>query len=127
MALGHLPFNRRVTEYSAPILSIDLYQPMVIEWLKFTVTPEQREQFVQKDAEIWTPVLASYPGFLNKEVWISPDRLDEVVLVIRWESLEQWQAVPVDVLEQTEARFAAAVEGTYEMVEATKYQVRKFS
>jgi uncharacterized protein (TIGR03792 family) len=100
---------------------------MVIEWLKFTVTAEQREQFVQKDTEIWTSVLAGYPGFLNKEVWISPDRLEEVVIVIRWESLEQWQAIPADVLEQTEARFSAAIAGTYQLVEATKYQVRKFS
>jgi uncharacterized protein (TIGR03792 family) len=100
---------------------------MVIEWLKFTVTPELREQFVQKDAEIWTAVLASYPGFLNKEVWISSDRLEEVVAVIRWESLEQWQAIPAEVLEQTEARFAAAMGDSYEMVEADKFQVRKFS
>jgi uncharacterized protein (TIGR03792 family) len=100
---------------------------MVIEWLKFTVTAELREQFVQKDAEIWTVVLASYPGFLNKEVWISPDRLDEVVAVIRWESLEQWQAIPAEVLNQTEAKFAAAMGDTYQMVGAEKYQVRKFS
>jgi uncharacterized protein (TIGR03792 family) len=100
---------------------------MVIEWLKFTVTAELREQFVQKDAEIWTSVLASYPGFLNKEVWISPDRLDEVVAVIRWESLEQWQAIPADILEETEARFLAAMGDTYKLVEANKYQVRKFS
>jgi uncharacterized protein (TIGR03792 family) len=100
---------------------------MVIEWLKFTVTSELREQFVQKDAEIWTVVLASYPGFLNKEVWISSDRLDEVVAVIRWESLEQWQAIPAEVLDQTEAKFAAAMGDTYQMVGAEKYQVRKFS
>jgi uncharacterized protein (TIGR03792 family) len=100
---------------------------MVIEWLKFTVTSELREQFVQKDAEIWTPVLSSYLGFLNKEVWISPDRLEEVIAVIRWQSLEQWQAIPVAVLDATEAKFAEAMGDTYKLVEATKYQVRKFS
>jgi uncharacterized protein (TIGR03792 family) len=125
MALGCLPFYRRVTEYQKQYSLSD--RPMVIEWLKFTVAPELREQFVQKDAEIWTTVLASYPGFLNKEVWISPDRLQEVVAVIRWETLEQWQAIPVDVLEQTEAQFAAAMGDTYKMLEADKFQVRKFS
>ncbi|MBW4514425.1 MAG: TIGR03792 family protein [Timaviella obliquedivisa GSE-PSE-MK23-08B] len=100
---------------------------MVIEWLKFTVLAELREQFVQKDAEIWTSVLAKYPGFLNKEVWISPDRLGEVIAVIRWQSLEQWQAIPTTVLDDTEARFLEAMGDTYKLVEVSKYQVRKFS
>jgi uncharacterized protein (TIGR03792 family) len=100
---------------------------MVIEWLKFTVSSELREQFVQKDADIWTPVLAAYPGFLSKEVWISPERLDEVIAVIRWQSLEQWQAIPTAVLDETEALFLAAMGSTYKLVEASKYQVRKFS
>jgi uncharacterized protein (TIGR03792 family) len=100
---------------------------MVIEWLKFTVSSELREQFVQKDAEIWTPVLAEYPGFLNKEVWISPERLEEVIAVIRWQSLEQWQAIPTNVLDETEAQFLEAMGSTYKLVEASQYQVRKFS
>ncbi|NJR38961.1 MAG: TIGR03792 family protein [Leptolyngbyaceae cyanobacterium CSU_1_4] len=100
---------------------------MVIEWLKFTVVAELREQFVQRDAEIWTPVLAQYSGFLSKEVWISPERLDEVIAVIRWQSLEQWQAIPTSVLDETEARFLEAMGNTYKLIEASPYQVRKFS
>jgi uncharacterized protein (TIGR03792 family) len=100
---------------------------MVIEWLKFNVLPEFRETFVQKDAEIWTATLAQYPGFLSKEVWISPDDLSEAIVVIRWQSLEQWQAVPAEVLEQTEATFRSAMGDTYTMTETGKYQVRKFS
>ena len=100
---------------------------MVIEWLKFTVSSELREQFVQKDAEIWTSVLATYPGFLGKEVWISPERLEEIIAVIRWQSLEQWQAIPTQVLDETEARFLEAMGSTYKLIEASQYQVRKFS
>jgi uncharacterized protein (TIGR03792 family) len=100
---------------------------MVIEWLKFTVSSELREQFVQKDAEIWTPVLAAYPGFLSKELWISPDHLEEVIIVTRWQSLEQWKAIPANILDETEARFSEAMGSTYKLVEASKYQVRKFS
>ncbi|NJO41236.1 MAG: TIGR03792 family protein [Cyanobacteria bacterium CRU_2_1] len=99
---------------------------MEIEWLKFRVDPELREQFVQRDADIWTPVLAQYPGFIRKEVWISPDDLSEVVEVIHWETFEQWQAIPSDVLEQTEAEFAAAMGNTYELISGVRYQVRKF-
>lgn len=100
---------------------------MVVEWLKFQVSPEFREQFVQKDAEIWTVFLSQYSGFLNKEVWISPDQLDEVVTVIYWETLEQWQAIPPEELDKVEAQFNAAMAGAYELVESSRYQVRKFS
>lgn len=100
---------------------------MVVEWLKFRVDPDLREQFVQQDAQIWTETLSQYSGFLNKEVWISPDNLSEVVQVIYWETYEQWQAIPPDVLEQTEARFAAALGDTYELIGSARYQVRKFS
>ena len=99
---------------------------MVIEWLKVNVAPELREQYVQKDHEIWTAGLSRYPGFLNKEVWISPDRLDEVVLVIRWESYEAWQAVPADALERIDAEFNSALGNTHAIVGATRYQVRRF-
>ncbi|MCU0524744.1 MAG: TIGR03792 family protein [Elainella sp. Prado103] len=98
---------------------------MEIEWLKFTVAPELREQFVQKDAEIWTMALSRYPGFLNKEVWISPDHLSELVLVVHWQSFEQWQAIPKAELARIEAEFQAAMGDTYQLVEAGRYQVRK--
>lgn len=100
---------------------------MVIEWLKFRVFPELREQFVQTDAEIWTTALSQYPGFISKEVWISPDELSEVVQVIHWETFEQWQAIPSEDLDRIEARFAEAMgHNTYELVESARYQVRKF-
>jgi len=41
--------------------------------------------------------------------------------------LEQWQAIPTAVLDETEALFLAAMGSTYKLVEASKYQVRKFS
>ncbi len=64
---------------------------MVIEWLKIRVSPELREKFIQKDAEIWTAKLASYPGFLSKEVLIDPKTPAELILMIRWASLEAWK------------------------------------
>lgn len=101
-------------------------QGMVIEWLKFRVTPELREKFVQQDDEIWTATLSQYPGFLRKEVWISPDQLDEVVVVIHWDSMESWKSVPADVLDRTNTRFEQAIgAGNQEIVEAAGYQVRK--
>jgi uncharacterized protein (TIGR03792 family) len=99
---------------------------MVIEWLKFEVAEANREQFIQQDEAIWTALLSSYPGFLSKEVWINPKSPTEVTCVIHWQSMELWQAIPADVLKTTEQRFAQAMgDGTYKLLEAKDYQVRK--
>ncbi|WP_416670597.1 TIGR03792 family protein [Egbenema bharatensis] len=98
---------------------------MTIEWLKFRVSPDSRERFVQVDAELWTPFLSQYPGFISKEVWISPDDLSEVVQVIYWETFEQWQAIPAEALDRVETQFAEAMGDVYELLESKRYQVRK--
>ncbi len=99
---------------------------MVIEWLKVRVSPELREKFIQKDAEIWTAMLSEYPGFLSKEVWINPETPTEVVLMIRWETLEHWKAVPAERVAQTEGWFSQEFGEKQEIIEAAQYQVRKF-
>jgi uncharacterized protein (TIGR03792 family) len=99
---------------------------MVIEWLKFRVSPELREKFIQKDAEIWTAALSQYPGFLSKEVWINPEVPTEVVLMIRWATLEDWKSVPPEPLAEAEQRFTKEFGEPQEIIEAAQYQVRKF-
>lgn len=99
---------------------------MVIEWLKVKVSPELREKFLQKDAEIWTSMLASYPGFLGKEVWIDPQTPTEIVLVIRWASREAWESVPSERLKQVEHHFAQEFGEQQQIIEAAEYQVPKF-
>jgi uncharacterized protein (TIGR03792 family) len=99
---------------------------MVIEWLKVQVDPEKRELYVQKDTEIWTPALSKYPGFVSKEIWISPEDLSELIIVIHWASLEQWKAIPAADLQQTEAQFDQAMGETQQaIVKSSSYQVRK--
>ncbi|NDJ21876.1 TIGR03792 family protein [Nostoc sp. B(2019)] len=99
---------------------------MVIEFLKFHVAPDLRENFIQKDAEIWTAALAKYPGFLGKEVWITPDNSKEVILIIHWATREQWKAIPQADLQAIEDKFAQAVGKSHPIVESAEYQVRKF-
>ena len=100
---------------------------MVIEWLGFRVKPELREKFITEDEKIWTSALATSPGFLGKEVWIEPELSDRVYFVIRWQTREQWKAVPMQLLEETEAKFMSAMgQGNYEMIESKEYQIRKF-
>lgn len=99
---------------------------MIIEWLKFQVPADQREQFVQIDDEIWTAALQGYPGFLAKETWISPEEETAVILVIRWRTRQEWKAIPADELADIEARFDAAVDFEYSMQESKEFQVRRF-
>jgi uncharacterized protein (TIGR03792 family) len=99
---------------------------MVIEWLTFEVDPENREKFIQIDEEIWTAVLSQYPGFIAKEVWISPENLGQVVFVVHWQTREQWKSIPQEDLEAVGQRFDAAVKFDYAMVDSREYQVRRF-
>ncbi len=96
---------------------------MVIELLKVKVAPEHREQFIQKDAEIWTQALAHYPGFLGKEVWLNPKEPTLVILVIRWATREQWKSIPFEQLQEIEQRFSQQMGNTYKLIESSEYQV----
>jgi len=99
---------------------------VVIELLKFKVAPELREQYIQKDAEIWTQTLSSWSGFLGKEVWLNPNEPTEVILIIRWASREQWKSIPVELVDAIEQQFTHELGGTYQIVESCEYQVHKF-
>ena len=97
---------------------------MVIECLRFRVSPQSREQFIDKDAQIWTSTLASYPGFLGKEVLINSEIAEEIIIVIRWKNHQLWKAIPQDVLEVTEKQFAQQIgEDKYELIECREYQL----
>ena len=100
---------------------------MVIEFLKFRVEPEERENYIRRDEEIWTAALTTYPGFLGKEVWINPQDGTQLILVIRWATKEQWQAIPPEELQAIEAKFTKALGKSYPIVESGEYQVRKFT
>ncbi|MBF2013995.1 MAG: TIGR03792 family protein [Rivularia sp. T60_A2020_040] len=99
---------------------------MEIELLKFKIAPEYREQYIQRDAEIWTAALANYPGFIGKELWINPNDSTELVMVIRWETREQWKSIPKEEIDRITESFDQDLGFSYEMVESSEYQVRKF-
>ena len=101
---------------------------MVIEWLKFTVDYKSREQFVQKDEAIWTANLATYPGFLGKEVWIEPDAPNKIIFVIRWQTRQQWKSIPMKDLVAIEKNFSKVMREMrieYKMIESKEFQIRK--
>lgn len=87
---------------------------------------EHRETFIRLDSDIWTAALSQYPGFMGKEVWISPDLSDQVVSVIHWQTREQWKAIPEADLAEIDRRFKAALQVSYRLINAREYQVRRY-
>jgi uncharacterized protein (TIGR03792 family) len=66
---------------------------MIVEILYLNVTPSERPEWLAKDAEVWTHFLAQQPGFVRKEVWITDDRSEELIIAVWWNSFEDFQAV----------------------------------
>lgn len=75
-----------------------LTSDMVIEWLRFEVPIALRTAFLERDAQIWTQALSTYPGFISKETWFEP-ATNATIAVIRWESLQHWKSIPRSDLE----------------------------
>jgi uncharacterized protein (TIGR03792 family) len=78
----------------------------VIEMLRAKCVPGRRDEFLKLDAEIWTPVLAAHDGYISKEVWPSIDHPDDVVIIVRWESLAQWKSFPEELNLALDAKMA---------------------
>ncbi len=97
---------------------------MVIELLKVEVAAEYQEKYLQLDREIWTKVIAQFPGFINKEVWRNPHAPTEVILIIRWRTRQEWKAISVELLEEVEHQFDLKMGNIrHKIVESIEYQV----
>ena len=95
---------------------------MIIEWLRFKVPPEKWEAFIQRDEEVWTARVKNFPVFLGKEIWVDAVE-NEVVMLIRWETREQWKSVlqsTIDELDRQMGDLQIAI------AESREYQVPKF-
>lgn len=79
----------------------------VIEELTITVEPGMRDDYLRRDAAVWTPYLESCDGFLGKETWLPDDRPDTVVFVIRWASMAKWKSITPEQVAEVDARMGA--------------------
>ena len=121
--------DRKITPYKYYRSFSRIKNSMVIEWLKFKVDSDSREQFIQQDEKIWTASLSAYPGFLGKEVWIEPNAPGQVIFTIRWQTRQQWKSIPIQDLAEIERKFSAIMTEmriNYKMTESKEYQIRKF-
>ncbi|GFZ96121.1 TIGR03792 family protein [Okeania sp. KiyG1] len=97
---------------------------MIIEWLQFKIEESLKEKFLQKDREIWTSFLALQMGFLKKEVWLDSYRGNEVIIVVYWESREQWKSMSQVLLQETESKFREVLGmENYSLLDSREYEV----
>jgi uncharacterized protein (TIGR03792 family) len=94
---------------------------MIIEYLCFQVPMAQQADFLALDAAIWTPALATSPGFLGKEVWRERDAPTRINLVIRWRAQTDWDAMDRAFLAETQAKFVAALGADCPVLSCTAY------
>ena len=99
---------------------------MVIEWLKFKISPNSRDKFLEEDNKIWTQALSKYPGFLSKEIWLNPENDNEIILVIKWKSYKLWETLPPEDLQIIDDAFSQAMGNTtYDLIEAKHYNEQR--
>jgi uncharacterized protein (TIGR03792 family) len=77
---------------------------MVIELLRFRMSPEKIPTFLAKNAELWTPALQARDGFVDKEIWTSRQTPGEVLIMIHWASMEQWKSFPSDLQKELDSQ-----------------------
>ena len=93
-----------------------------VEVLVFRVDPDDVEEFLRVDHEVWTLGEAATPGFDRipfdaKEVWLDDSRPGEITIVIVWPSDAAWDAVGrPDVQEHLTAAFDERFGRPYRLV-----------
>lgn len=101
---------------------------MIIEQLTFEVAPDHLTDWLTVDAAVWDPVLASLPGFLGKEVWITEPPSDgsasgapvvEVQVIVRWTDRATWKSAPDELLRTTHDAMGAHALTARETVHVT--------
>lgn len=75
-----------------------------VEILVMEVDPDDVDEFLRVDHEVWTLGEAFSPAsdhipFVSKEVWLNDARPGTITLVFVFESIEAWQAVGADSIQ----------------------------
>lgn len=77
---------------------------MVIEELHFIVEPSEQAGFLAKETEVWTGFLQTCDGFVDKQVWVADDEPSRLVVMIWWETMEQWKTITAAQCDEVDAR-----------------------
>ena len=77
---------------------------MVIEELHFIVEPSERDAFLAKETEVWTGFLSGCGGFVDKQVWVADDDPSRIVVMIWWNTMEQWKKITPEQCDEVDGR-----------------------
>jgi uncharacterized protein (TIGR03792 family) len=77
---------------------------VVIEELQFVVEPELRDAFLDVEGRVWTGFLETCDGFVRKEVWLPEDDPSRVIVMIWWDTLEQWKSITMEQCDEVDKR-----------------------
>jgi uncharacterized protein (TIGR03792 family) len=94
---------------------------MVIEWLRFEVPADWHDRFIAADAAVWTPFLATCPGYVGKQIWRNPAKPHQIVEIIHWQSREQWKAIAPEALARIDQEFLQATGRDFKLLESSEY------
>jgi uncharacterized protein (TIGR03792 family) len=87
-----------------------------VEYLVFKVEDENNiEKFIELDHEIWTKYLASYDGFISKEVLVNDENPGEIHTILIWREMDAWKSIPLAELKETTKKFDDAFGEKYEI------------
>ncbi|HMQ51688.1 MAG TPA: TIGR03792 family protein [Anaerolineae bacterium] len=103
-----------------------------VEYLIFDVKPDLIDKFIEMDHDHWTLFLKDQPGFVSKELWVNRSKPGEVTAVICWHTMEEWKAIPLEKLIETDRRFTELFgPENFQLVKADhlaneRYKVREY-
>lgn len=96
----------------------------VVEFLTFTVAPDDQAGWLDADERIWTAFLAAQPGFVSKQTWTDRAHADRVHAVIVWTDEASWKSIPADALAAVDAEMGEwrrpLVEHVYDVARTTE-------
>ena len=94
--------------WTAPAWAIQPLDPSaaVVEVLQMPVSTAQRQCWLEAEAGQWEPWLEQQAGYRGRDLLWDPERQQAVVLV-GWQSQQQWDAIPASSIGSTEEAFNA--------------------
>ena len=94
--------------WAAPAWAIQPLDPSaaVVEVLQMPVSTAQRQCWLEAEASQWEPWLEQQDGYRGRDLLWDPERQQAVVLV-GWQSQQQWDAIPASSIGSTEEAFNA--------------------
>ncbi|MEB3240956.1 MAG: TIGR03792 family protein [Synechococcus sp.] len=94
--------------WAAPAWAIQPLDPSaaVVEVLQMPVNSQQRQCWLEAEAGQWEPWLEQQDGYRGRDLLWDPERQQAVVLV-GWQSQQQWDAIPASSIGSTEEAFNA--------------------